>query len=327
MESLSSCSASGIDTVNIIYNRDEGSIMRKFYKIFSHNPITITIHSNPSLYQPDVFNAQASLASNVFKSSLKIDFNAPTIFANQANYETRKVSMLTLHIPTKIQRMYVDRFSAKTVKSVSISDAFEQNTWLRSENANIPFSFKFHSSNEIISIYVNRREQAIEGDESSITPLTNKTISIERLPQLLSGAEFINNYPIEVPDYLFNGLYVLRSIVALRGVANTVDDRVAVSGCTTLFFVPRNFTTRGSNIHYIYDPVGAGVYRQHPQQQGYFSNKPVSVLDYAIDSNDGKLGLQAVESKQTFLYMASKFGTIYNYGKVEGTRLVTPTIY
>ncbi len=143
-----------------------------------------------------------------------------------------------------------------------------------------------------------------------------------QLPLTMSSFETLNSYPVDVPDRLSlrnaEETFHLRSVVAVNETQIRQGEKVTniITGTTGLIMTHRNLE---KNIYqpgyYLYDPFGASLPVRHPEQDGFFNNKPISNLEPIFTPNPEATGGVVNPS---FFDRASATGTIYIYAKPTG---------
>lgn len=305
ISTLNTCRNNLYDNADLAYNQDEGAIMRRLLSVFSLRPTIIytkPVYSIASFAAgPFGFNASMGIKDN-FGSDAGTSFGTVFPFNNQPVYTITSIPMINIQIPP-----FSENAEAKELRT-------SQTIWINENKTMIPKEQSIIYSKEVLIFYVNRRIQRIQIRTFS-NPLT-----FSQLPLTMSSFERLNAYPINVADRMALGrseeIYHLRSVVAVTETLISQGDKSnnIITGCTGLVMTHRNFEqTIFEPRYYLYDPFGASFPVRHPNQDGYFTNKPISMIPahFAPPSSDG------IENP-SFFDRASRNGTIFIYAKPSG---------
>ncbi|BCS83145.1 putative core protein [Cotonvirus japonicus] len=305
MRTLNACRNNLYDNADQAYNQDEGAIMRRLLSVFSLRPTII--------YTKPVYSV-ASFAMGQFMPNMIMGPNgipcppgqAMNPFNNQPIYTITSIPMITLQIPTL----------TPNAEPIDIRTAVTQTVWINENKTIVPKEQSVIYSKEVLIFYVNRRIQKINIKTYS-NPLT-----FSQLPLTLSSFERLNSYPINVPERLVSGkseeVYNLRSVVTVTEtqIGRGASSEGIITGRTGLIMTHRNFEqNKFEQAYYLYDPFGASLPVRHPEQDGYFTNKPISTLQPLFTPPAETTGGIVNPS---FFDRASRTGTIFIYAKPQG---------
>ena len=320
LTNLNSCRNNLYDNADMAYNQDEGSMLRKLLSVFSLRPTIIytkPIYSLSTYVQgpyglsmgvgmgpgQDGSNGLSGLGG-LGMGALGMDGlgnNMP--FQSQPVYTITAIPMITVQIPP-----YTPGAEAKDLRTM-------QTLWITENKTIVPKEQSIIYSKEVLIFYVNRRIQRI-----NIKTFTNP-LPFSQLPLTMSTFERLNKYPINVPDRINIGrveeTYLLRSVVTVTETQIKQSEKMTniITGCTALIMTHRSFErTIFEPKYYLYDPFGASLPVKHPEQEGFISNKPLSIIEpfYSNSENVGAV------NNMSFFDRASLTGTIYIYAKPTG---------
>lgn len=318
MSSLGLCRNNLYDNADLIYNNDDGSILRKLLSVFSLRPTLITTKPLSSLAPLAMLQAQIP-GENNFKINFGYGMGLPGMddpsiapFLNQPSYTITHVPMITVHLPP-----YVEGAQPKNLRDA----AANQTIWINENKTLVPKEQSVLHSKEVLIFYVNRRVQSVQ-----IRTFTNP-LQFSQMPLTMTNFEKLNNYPLNVPITLNLGrsgeMYQLRSVVASTETEIRQGERATkiITGSTGLIMRHRDFT-RGvyQSDYLLYDPFGASLPVKHPRMaeggefDGYFMNKPISMIEPVFTPENQLLGA----NNPSFIERASRNGTIFIYAKPTG---------
>lgn len=298
--SLNACRNNIYDNADLVYNQDEGSIMRRLLSVFSLRPTIIytkPLYSIASLTAGPLAVNLMSGANNYESSYGMFPFN------NQPFYTITSIPMITFQIPP-----YTDGAQPKDLRTIK-----SQTIWINENKTIVPKEQSIIYSKEVLIFYINRRVQRIQ-----IKTFSNP-LMFSQLPLTISSLEKLNSYPVDIPPSITlqnsEETYHLRSVVAVTETEIRQGDRSTniITGSTGLLVSIRNFENMAfDQTYYLYDPFGASIPVRHTDgtNTGYIVNKPISAIDGWFSSLDG-------ESK-SFYQRAVNNGTIYIYAKSSG---------
>lgn len=327
LKSLNQCRNNLYDNADLLYNQDDGALLRKLLSVFSLRPTII--YTRP-IYSVASFAAGpfgmgmgmgGDLSGNLAMNALGMGMGMGTTgldmgmgmnnmpFNNQPIYTVTSIPMITLQIPPFEM--------GGNMEPKDIRSSTTQTIWINENKTIIPKQQSIIYSKEVLIFYVNRRIQRIQ-----IKTFSNP-ISFSQLPLTMSSFERLNKYPVHVPDRLVIGRsgeesYYLRSVVAVNETEIKQGDKVTniITGSTGLIMSHRDVER---NIfqpkYYLYDPFGASLPRKHPEDEGHFTNKPISQIEPIFtpppELTGGIVNL-------SFFERAKHNGTIFIYQKPSG---------
>lgn len=312
MQALDTCRNNLYDNADLAYSQDDGSILRRFLSVFSIRPTIV--YTKP-------LHALASITTNPYASLLmdrmadnKSDGSFADVsytgypFKNRPVYTITSIPMITLQIPP-----YTPGDQPKDLRS-----ATSQTLWINQGKTLVPKEHKIVYSKELLIFYVNRKIEQIQ-----IKSYT-QPIMFTRLPVSMSTTnrfQRVNTYPINIPPVMSlhktDELYHLRSVVAINQF--TINDNGQATNIATnsvgLIMKHRNFAERVyDTTYYLYDPIGASQPVVHPTDDGWTTNKPITLLDPYFSNTDDKTGI----TTYSWFDRAATTGTIYIYAKPSG---------
>lgn len=330
ISALNVCRNNLYDNADLAFNRDEGSILRRFLNVFSLRP---TIIATKPIYSVASF-AAGPCTTGFAMAGLPMDQISQGLFPfnNQPVYTITSIAMITLQLPP----LMVDNAEPKNLK-----DATRQTIWINENKTIIPKEQSIIYSKEVLIFYVNRRIQRIQ-----IRTFSNP-IAFSQLPLTMTSFDRLNKYPLNVPDAInirntIDERYELRSVVTVTETSIQQGGRETniITGSNALIMTHRN-PLKGvfDQTYLLYDPLGASLPVQHPlfstipqislnnnnniSQQiindcckpdynGYITNKPISYISGVLSpSIDGV-------TNPSFFERASTCGTIFIYAKPNG---------
>jgi hypothetical protein len=283
---LNACRNNVCDNADLLYNNDEGSMLRKLLSVFSFRPIMISSTPLTSV-MPSMFGTPYI---GIPQTIMPFSGNPIRTITN--------ISYISIRLPP-----YFDSNS----EPIDIKSSLRQSYWANTSRHIGLHDQNVISSNDILIFYANRRVE-----HQSIRMYTNP-VPFSTLPSTITGFDNLNSYPMSVDDEIklpqTDKPYLLRSVVAVTElnidtVKQPVPNRL-ITGCVGLLV--RNINPE-ENVYetetYIYDPFGAGYARQVESGQ-VVMNRPVEHLPMD-DNNPITLG---------FNTRVSRSGTIFIYGK------------
>jgi hypothetical protein len=306
MASLNACRNNIYDNADLIYNQDEGSIIRKIMSVFSLRPTLIVTRpiSSVALLGQVGFNFMSPGQCSTGTSQ-----QGP--FMGNPVYTITSIPMFNINIPP----YYNER-----CEPIELQNAMNQTVWINENKTIIPKEQAILYSNEVIIFYVNRRVQRIQ-----IRAFTNP-LCFSQLPMTMSGLDRLNNYPLIVNDSIkiagVNETYDLRSVVAVTetSIIHRGSESRLITGSTAMIASKRNpMAGIFQPEYFLYDPLGAAIPVKHPyfedeennpQYHGYITNKPISYI--------AKFLSEGPPNAPTFADRACHNGTIFIYAKPTG---------
>lgn len=317
LSALNACRNNLYDNADLVYNQDEGSMLRRLLSVFSLRPTII--------YTKPIYSI-ASFAAGPFGPSMgfgmqpgmgmmpgmqsgmdSVGFsNLP--FVNQPVYTITSIPMITLNIPPFNPLLQPEPLDLRSATSKAL--------WINENKTIVPKEQSIIYSKEVLIFYVNRRIQRVQ-----IKTFTNP-LPFSQLPLTMSSFERLNEYPISVPFAMTLGrsdeTYQLRSVVAVSETEIRQGERTTkiITGSTGLIMNHRDFDRSVYEPrYYLYDPFGASLPVRHPEGEGYFTNKPISMIEPVFTPSPALTG--GIENP-SFSDRASRTGTIYIYAKPTG---------
>lgn len=300
VNSLNACRNNLYDNADLVYNQDEGAMMRRLLSVFSLRPTIIYTKPINSI-NSYVFGMDPSMAYNM-------GVNQMNPFQNQPVYTVTSIPMITVQIPP----------AAEGAEPKDLRSATSQTVWINENRTIVPKEHSIIYSKEVLIFYVNRRVQRIQ-----IRTFSNP-LPFSQLPLTMSSFERLNAYPVDVPPSMTlgrsNEIYQLRSVVAVNEteISQGAAATNIITGSTALIMSHRNFDqNQYEPQYYLYDPFGASLPVKHPDpnQSGWMMNKPISKIEPFFtppaDSTGGVVN-------PSFFDRASKTGTIFIYAKPSG---------
>ena len=214
LTALDKCNNNVFDAPDLIFVRDEGTILRRLFGVFSLRPIVVLtqplyISANPSGPVPAITGAPANVAVNNFNPAGILSYN-PFSFNR---FNVAPVQQIT-SIPMINIRLPFIYGNANAPQSLKMTDLIQQTQWFIENKVIVPKRQSIVHARDIIPIYVNRRFKAIEFGR------LNQPFNFVNLPLMVNGLERINNIPIlnyndpiEIPHQ--NSKYGLLSVTYL----------------------------------------------------------------------------------------------------------------
>lgn len=281
LNAIDQCRINMYDTPDLMYSKDEGSILRRILSAFSFRPtIVTTIPVN-----------QLVVEGNTYSRQLQI--NAVT-----------SIPMVTLRLPLNIN---------VGPASIHLEQSLQQAHWYLDGNTIVPKYQSIIYSKGVMFFYVNRRYQSVNVARM-IRPQT-----FTKLPLTSAGFERLNTKPVDFREVmpLMNDYYELRSVVLVEKSDNPITKDLII-GTSTIFMTHKNFA-KGilQNSYWSYDPLLAGrrVYGTLNGQTGYHHNKPITIIPGQMPFN--KTGIpsfyeRARERGSIFMYQKKDTGKSKN---------------
>ena len=312
---LNSCRNNIYDNTDLVYNQDEGAMLRRLMSVFSLRP---TIIQTKPLYSIASYAGGALGMSmgmgmgGVFPQSTP-EMNmgvgcGPGLgqfpFNNQPVYTVTSIPMITVCLPPY------------QANPQPIDFRISQTIWINENKTIVPKEHSIIYSKEVLIFYVNRRVQSVQ-----IKTFSNP-LAFSQLPMTMSSFERLNSHEVNVLDRItlhrVEESYYLRSVVAVTETEIVQGQKTAkiITGCTGLIMSHRH---PGHGVfepkYYLYDPFGASLPIRHPQDDGYITNKPISYIQplYSPEIDEG-----TGYKNPSWIQRASQNGTIYIYAKDTG---------
>lgn len=310
ISALNLCRNNLYDNADLIYNQDEGAILRKLLSVFSLRPTFIATKPIYSI---------ATLGDCGVNLALQGHVGGFNQFVNQPVYTITSVPMINLQIPP---------YLTDDSEPIDLKSAANQTVWINENKTIVPKEQSIIYSKEVLIFYINRRIQRVNIKTFS-NPLTFSQLPLTSM----NSFDRVNKYPVTVPDTISirgstDEQFQLRSVVAVTetSIVQGGNETHLITGSTGLIASPRN-PTKGifEPSYYLYDPLGASIPVRHPQygekpdndkcgdeysNYGFITNKPISFINGYVSSIHGG-GL-------SFYERASTNGTIFFYAKRGG---------
>ena len=220
LQCMDNCRINMYDTPELLYVRDEGTMLKKFFNAFSLRPTVVT---TTPLY--------GVISSNPYDRTRY----APTL---------KQIPMLNVRFPP---------LSVSNALPINLSDAKDQGHWYFENNMLVPKAQSVVYSRDVLIFYANRRY--FNADPSSFV----QPFSFSTLPITVSGYEELNDRPINF-DWsidLKRDRFYLRSVVCVE--RTLIDDIKMITGCSTILVKMPNIEQGFASTNYIhYNPGAVG---------------------------------------------------------------------
>lgn len=319
---VNACRNNLYDNADLAYMQDEGALLRRFLSVFSLRPTIISTKPISSISSylggPMGMNMSMNMGMNLgnngneglsFGTGFGTNMGLMAFpFSNQPVYTVTSIPMITLQIPP-----YTEGAEPKDLRTST-----SQTIWINENKTIVPKEQSIIYSKEVLIFYVNRRIQRIQ-----IRTFTNP-LPFSQLPMTMSNFERLNKYPINVSPAITLGrsdeTYLLRSVVTVNETEIKQGEKTTniITGSSGLIMSHRNFDRNDfDSKYYLYDPFGASLPVRHPEQgqDGYFTNKPISIIEPFYSIPDPTTG---IPHNKSFFERATETGTIYIYAKSTG---------
>lgn len=308
---LQACRNNIYDNVDLIFNNDDGALLRRLLSVFSLRP---TFVKAKPLYNITSFTGDLAGVNFRFQQGHNNNFDDQHFSYNSMGlYPYRDASATLTNIPMITVQLTP---GVNQGEPIDLRNAMSQTLWINEKGNMIPKEHEIIASKEVLIFYVNRIEP-----RAQLRTYTNP-IYFNQLPITASEFPVLNTYPVNVPHTLTirrsNEPYNLRSVVAVTQNEIRSGDKVVnwVTGQTALIMSHRDFS-RGSfePKYFLYDPKGASIPVEHPEKDGeYMFNKPISTIDpfFAAGSDDQNI------YGPSFFDRAQRTGSIFIYAKADG---------
>lgn len=301
---LNVCRNNLYDNADIIYNQDEGSILRRLFSVFSLRPTIISIRSIFTTAPMGMFGYSMATPGISYPDMTSIPFS------NQMITTVTAIPMISLHLKPTFN---------EGSEPINLISSTQQVIWINENKQIVPKEKQIIYSKEVLIFYINRRVQRLSV-RTYASPLT-----FSQMPLTMSSFERLNAYPVHIPDRIplagSDDLYLLRSAVCVTETQIIQGKKVShlITGSTGLIMVHSNTVTTFEPRYYIYDPYGASIPVANPIEdkntdgKTYFNNKPISFgSDENVYDESGNL------LSYGFFERIGKSGTIMIYCKPGG---------
>jgi hypothetical protein len=320
-EAMSGCHSNFYDNGDLAYRQDEGAFMRQLMHIFGLRPIVVATKPLANIFsyglpwghlQPQ---QAATLSFKLQGGALPagVSVNMGTGFGGLNDQFIEAPESTLTSVPMIVLQIPQFREGGQPI---DLREATSQTLWLSDEGKTMmPKEQQIIHTKEVLIFYVDRRERVP-------TKTYMNQLRFSQLPMTFSGLERLNTYPLSVPSNLTlpntTDNYALRSVVAITStqVPNNINPTGTsnlITGAVTLIMSHRNFEQGVfAPQYYIYDPYGASIPVQHPNDvKGYMNNKPISIIQSVITKTDPN----TKRVTPSFFDMASRQGTLFIYAK------------
>lgn len=249
IQAIDQCRASIFDAADLVYVKDEGTILRKLFAAFSFRPtivMTMPIHT-----------MMPTITSNI-----------TAVTASQVT----TLSMVTIRMP-------ISNINNENASTVNLSDALQQQQLYLHHRQITVKSQDILYSRELLAFYIHRRYQTF-----NLARLANP-YNLSFLPNTISAHEKLQRNSVNVPvDNLNVGSQVfnLKSVVCVE-VLESNDSRKnqTIYSCSTIV---RN---NNNNNWIVYNPLDLGSTEAVPSGEVNTSKLfPIKTADYGRVSND-----------------------------------------
>lgn len=304
MSRLNICRYNFYDDGDMAFNQDEGAILRRLMSVFSMRPLTIYTKAIIAFGSQGLGIPNYGLGHDSQSGSLsKIPFKT------NPSYTVTAIPLINVTLPSAYET---------ESRAVDLRGSMQATVWFSKDGQIQPREQNVVSVNGLLIFYVNRRVPAME-----ISTATNM-MPFHQLPTAISGFERINTHPVNSPNYitLRNGEdYQLRSVVAVSQtqIGDEPGPDNIITGTTGLIISNGDMLAANTGLamnlggqHYLYDPFGASYPIEKQDGSGYFTNKPISI----IDAHFGTPLPGGEGTDPSFYERASKSGTVYIYAPV-----------
>jgi hypothetical protein len=277
LQMMDNCRINMHDTPELIYVRDEGSMLKKFLCAFSLRPTVVT--TSP-LY--------GVISTNPYDSARF----APVL---------KQIPMLNIRFPppsVNNQNM-----------PVRLLDSLEQGHWYFENNTLVPKSQNILYSRDVIFFYANRRY--FHNDPMLFT----QPFTFSSLPLTTSGYENLNDRRVhfEMSVDVRNDTFELRSIVCVERtkIGNGRDEVNLITGTSAIIVKPPNLEEGNVGTAYLlYNPMISA--NQDIDNGRPFNVPPITALPFDVPVDAAER-----ERTETFYEKASRTGTIFVYVRRE----------
>ena len=247
---LDACKNSVFSDPDMIYVRDEGTVIRKLFGAFSLRPTIISIASMTSA---GIMSGNYSLGP-------------------MAAAQITSIPIINLRLPMS--------YKQQSGLSISLLSALEQYNWFVENKTLVPKVTNIIYSRDIIVFYANRRYQSI--NFSRLYAPYNFTM----LPATHSALETINDVSVNAPERMKIGDddFILRSVVC---VERSLLNKDLITGCSAAIVQkPDPMTGSFETGHILYDPQIANIMVPNETGDQYERIAPITVIPATPQFND-----------------------------------------
>lgn len=311
ISSLNMCRNNLFDNADLVYNQDEGAILRRLMSVFSLRPIWVSV--TPIANLPGY--GQNPMMGFGFGQGYGQGLQG--YGQNQMGFSNQPMATITTLPFITVQLTSGD-------EPVDLESGLSSYLWLTEKGNVTPKIQNIIHTREICIFYVNRRTQ-----RTQIRTFANP-LSFSQLPLTMSSSSKADTHPLNVNSEfrLKQGKgepYQLRSVVAITDTKiepfrqGGVGREFYITGCVGLLMKHMDVTNGLYNDEYFrYDPVGASIPRPLPNTSPteYVLNKPIhripaTALDNLEEDADDT-------NRGGFFDIARSRGTIFIYAKPSG---------
>ena len=267
--SIDMCKLNKYDTPDLIYGRNDGTVLKRLISAFSFRP---TIVSTFPVYTSPIINM------NPYQQNMK-----PVVTS---------ISMINLKVPPVITED----------TEINLNDALNSSQLFLENGAITPRATSIIYSRGVLIFYVDRRTNIIHTQDM-------QPFNITRLPRTVSGFERLNPRKVDFNPviHIREDIYCLRSVV-IAELSNSVLEPSIVIGSSTIFMKHANNDMIVDNF-LRYSPLKVVDNVSSPLQTGFNFQDPVTSIDnhsYDIDLSFTDL---AKERGIVFIYELQKDST------------------
>jgi hypothetical protein len=248
LQAMDNCRMNMYDTPELLYVRDEGSMLKKFLGAFSLRP---TIVTTTPLY--------GVISSNPYDRTRY----APTL---------KQIPMINIRFPP---------MSASNNSSVRLRDAMDQGHWYFENNMLVPKAQSIVYSRDLLIFYANRRY--FNSDPAVFV----QPFMFSSLPLTTSGFEELNDRPIDFEWMLEvrKEKFYLRSVVCVE--RTVVGDAKMITGSSAVLVKMRNLEEGIINTAYVhYNPGAVGQKNLNETTSSYDIINPITDLKEYMQPQD-----------------------------------------
>jgi len=198
LNALNNCRVNQYDAPDLIYNQDEGAILRRILSAFSFRPtIVSTIPMSQMVVETNVYARQPVLTN------------------------VTSIPMINIRLPLNIP--------GSVTAAVDLEDSLTQNTWYLENGSVINKQQSIIYSKGVLFFYVNRRFKSVNAR------LLFHPRKFSNLPLTMSGYEKLNNLPVTFNRSIdiMGDTYNLRSVVTIK-TSNLTDTKDLIIGSHAL---------------------------------------------------------------------------------------------
>lgn len=245
---LDACKNSVFSDPDMIYVRDEGTVIRKLFGAFSLRPTIISI---ASMTTTGIMSGNYSLGP-------------------MAAAQITSIPIVNLRLPLS--------YKHHSGLSINLNTAMEQYNWFVENKTLVPKVTNIIYSRDIIVFYANRRYQSI--NFGRLYAPYNFTM----LPATHSALETINDVTVNAEQRLKVGDddFILRSVVC---VERSFLNKDLITGCSAAISLKQDPTSGVyESSHIVYDPQVANIMVEEGGQ--YKRIKPISAIPAIDHFND-----------------------------------------